>query len=205
MNDNRRLPGGVLVLPSAHACWPLLLLAGCATVAANGEAGRHGAERSTDSLTAEIRLAEPGPDEVVVVINNNAAFGNHAGIFAGGRLSDPAGSYRDVRAESPGWLRVSLADYVAYQMVDGLRIQVYRFTLPEAQFSEVVARLPEADSAAPLFCGAAVQNAIAGIGPFQSIETTWWTSPAELARRLASLTTDQQVSGTCLWPDGLPC
>ncbi|MCB1933997.1 MAG: hypothetical protein KDI45_16220, partial [Candidatus Accumulibacter sp.] len=120
-------------------------------------------------------------------------------------LSDPAGSYKNVRAKSPDWRRVSLADYVAYQMDDGLRIQIYRFTLSDQQFSAVVARLPEADSAMPLFCGAAVQNAIAGIGPFKSIEATWWTSPAELGRRLAPLTGAAHAAGVCLWPDGLPC
>lgn len=183
----------------------MLLLAGCVSVPENGASGQPVGERSPDSLSTEVHLVEPAANEVVVVINNNAALGNHAGIFAGERLSDPAGSYKNVRAKSPDWRRVSLADYVAYQMDDGLRIQIYRFTLSDQQFSAVVARLPEADSAMPLFCGAAVQNAIAGIGPFKSIEATWWTSPAELGRRLAPLTGAAHAAGVCLWPDGLPC
>lgn len=176
----------------------LLVLTACASVAGDGE-------RPVDALTAEIHLVEPRRNEVVVVINNNAALGNHAGIFAGERLSDPAGSYRNVRSQSPGWQRATLADYVAYQMVDGLRIQIYRFSLAKTDFDAVVSRLPEADGAPPLFCGAAVQNAIAGIGPFASIESTWWTSPADLARRLEPLTGEALAVGVCLWPDGLPC
>lgn len=205
MNSAKVVPGAGRRVLVAQLVVLAMLLGGCASRAENGEPGHRFGERSWDSLRTEIQLAEPAANEVVVVINNNAALGNHAGIFAGERLSDPAGSYKNVRARSPDWQRVSLADYVAYQMDDGLRIQIYRFTLSERQFSDVVARLPEADSALPLFCGAAVQNALAGIGPFAGIDATWWTSPAELARRLEPLTGGAKAVGVCLWPDGLPC
>jgi len=197
MNNAFRLSS--LVRPALPAL-PVLLLAACATAPGSGESGP-----SWDSLSTEVQLAEPGEHEVVVVINNNAVLGNHAGIFAGARLSDPAGSYRNVGSQLPDWQHARLADYVAYQMVDGLRIRVYRFTLPEPQFAAVVSRLPEADRALPLFCGAAVQNAIAGIGPFHGIEATWWTSPADLAGLLDSLTGTRHAAGVCLWADGRPC
>ncbi|WP_291992911.1 hypothetical protein [Candidatus Accumulibacter sp. ACC003] len=189
----------------APALW---LLVACATPPDPGDAPVAAGESSFDAANPAIHLADPGDNEVVVVINNNAVLGNHAGLFAGARLSDPAGSYRNVRAASGDRRPASLADYVAYQMVDGPLIRIYRFTLPPSQFAAVVARLPEADRAMPLFCGAAVHNAIAGIGPFKGLAATWWTSPAELARRLDSLIaappTEHSV-GTCLWPDGRRC
>ncbi|MCP5247931.1 MAG: hypothetical protein H6942_05215 [Candidatus Accumulibacter sp.] len=205
MNDYRRLPVLVHSVSRLRRLLPVLLLVACATPPGNGDAVKDAAERPLDGLGTVIDLADPGEHEVVVVINNNAVLGNHAGLFAGARLSDPAGSYQNVRSQRPDWRQPGLADYVAYQMVDGPRIQIYRFTLPEPQFSAVVARLPEADRGMPLFCGAAVQNAIAGIGPFKDIAPIWWTSPADLARLLDSLTGAQHAAGSCLWPDGLPC
>ncbi len=35
---------------------------------------------------ADISISEPAPNEVVVVVNDNALGGNHAGLFAGGCL-----------------------------------------------------------------------------------------------------------------------
>jgi hypothetical protein len=149
-------------------------------------------------------LAEPGADEVVIVINHNAAFGNHAGIFAGPRLSDPAGSYAYFRRAEPGW-QPRLQDYVRFQSSDGMHIRAYRFRLPAADFSAVLARLPVADEAKPLFCATAVQNSVAGIGPFAAIPQAGWTTPARLAERLDQLITSTAAAGACELPDGRPC
>lgn len=154
-------------------------------------------------LTA-IRLAEPGDEELAVVINANAVFGNHAGLFAGSRLSDPAGSYVSFRRQQPGWTP-SLADYVRFQTTDGPHIRVYRFRLAPDEIASIAERLPEADGAAPLFCAAAVQNAIAGVGPFAGIPRTGWTSPANVASLLDQLLTAAGNAGRCELPDGTPC
>lgn len=150
-------------------------------------------------------LDEPRKNEVIVVINNNAALGNHAGIFVGTRLSDPAGSYRNVRSHLTGWKRPSLNDYVDFQRVDGERIQTYRFALRESDLSAIAKRLPEADAALPLFCGSAVNNAIAGIGPFGSIKKVWWTTPAAVAEQLDSIIKNGPSVGQCVLPDGSSC
>ena len=159
----------------------------------------------TRSGIAAVRLDEPRGNEVVVVINNNAPGGNHAGIFVGARLSDPAGTYRLVRLKTPDWKQPSLADYVWFQMEDGRNIRIYRFSLNEEDLSAVAARLPVADRAMSLFCGAAVQNAIAGIGPFRTIEAIWWTSPTALAERLDALVGETHAAGACEMADGSPC
>ena len=150
-------------------------------------------------------LQEPRDDEVVVVINNTGGIGNHAGIFVGRRLSDPAGSYRFVRAKAKGWRRPTLNDYVGFQMVDGNHDQSFRFTLPEAEFSAIAARLPVADAAAPLFCAAAVNNALAGIGPFGEIKAVNWRTPAAVAEELEAILAANPGIGRCVLPDGSPC
>lgn len=149
-----------------------------------------------------IRLAEPAPDEVALVINANAAFGNHAGLFAGPRLSDPAGSYVALRQRQRDW-QASLADYVRFQSSDGTHIRVYRFRLEAEAFAAVTARLPEADRAAPLFCATAVHNAVAGIGPFSSLALAGWTSPIRVASLLDRLVA--AGAGACELPDASPC
>lgn len=151
------------------------------------------------------RLAEPGEREVVVVVNYNAPAGNHAGLWAGPLLADPAGSYRTIRARDPAWAGPSLADYVRYQMEDGDRVLSYRFTLPEPAFQAIRSRVGQAGPTTPLFCGAAVQNLIAGVGPFAAVPAVWWSSPAELADHLAPLHGRPDAPGVCQWPDGEAC
>ncbi len=151
------------------------------------------------------RLDEPGKNEVIIIINYNAITGNHAGLFVGNRLSDPAGSYKNVRSREPGWKRPGLNDYVGFQMVDGERIQTYRFTLQGAELAAITARLPEADAAMPLFCGSAVNNAIAGIGPFSNIKSVWWTTPAAVAEQLDVIIRKGPGIGLCVLPDGSSC
>lgn len=62
-----------------------------------------------------------------------------------------------------------------------------------------------AGSTAPLFCGAAVQNLIAGVGPFAGVPAVYWSSPAELAGRLTPLYGRPDAPGVCVWPDGESC
>ncbi len=157
------------------------------------------------SDSASIKLVEAGADEIVIVINNNAALGNHAGLFLGDRLSDPAGSYRHLRSASDGWQQPSLKDYVAFQRSDGERVEAYRFRLDESTRAEIAARLPEADAALPLFCGSAVNNAIAGSGPFAAIGKVWWTSPAAVAAELDAIIAADPALGRCELPDASPC
>jgi hypothetical protein len=181
----------------------LLALLLCACASTPPEAER---DRAQSVVPARgVRLEEPRGNEVVVVINNNAPGGNHAGLFVGARLSDPAGTYRLERSKTPDWKQPSLADYIGFQMEDGRNIRIYRFALNAAELSAIASHLQVADRAMPLFCGAAVQNAIAGIGPFHAIEAVWWTSPSALAQRLAALVGDVIAAGTCAMPDSSPC
>lgn len=197
-------------MPCPTRCCPglallVLLLTGCAQAPVAPGLPDHPLASGQQEAAAEaIRLAEPGPHEVVVVINRNAVFGNHAGIFAGARLSDPAGSYAYFRRAQPGW-QPRLQDYVRFQSSDGMHIRSYRFSLRPPDFSAVLARLPEADAAKPLFCATAVQNSIAGIGPFAAIPQAGWITPAQLADLLDQLITAHGVAGSCEFPDGAPC
>lgn len=154
---------------------------------------------------ASAALAEPAANEVVIVINNNAPPGNHAGIFAGKRLNDPAGSYLGTRAKDPDWPGPSLADYVEFQKEDGPRIQIYRFKLAASDFAALDARMASAGQTAPLFCGVAVQNLIAGLGPFKSVETVGWATPASIAELLDPLVASPALAGSCFLPDNRAC
>ena len=152
-----------------------------------------------------VTLPEPEANELVVVVNNNAFGGSHAGLFIGARLSDPSGNYAADRARDPAWRGPSLADYVDYQMHDGDKVLVYRFRLDPASFATVDARVRDWGGTAPLFCAAAVQNQIAGVGPFAAVGTVGWTSPAALAQLLDGLTIGATTLGSCLRPDGARC
>lgn len=153
----------------------------------------------------EIRLTEPGPDEVVVVINDNALGGNHAGLFAGPLLIDPAGSYVWMRQRDANWAGPSLADYAHYQTTDGPEVRFYRFHLQPGAFEAIRQRIREAGPTPPLFCASAVQNLLVEIAPFDSIAETGFTTPAALGRRLDALTRGADAVGECQKLDASPC
>ena len=154
---------------------------------------------------ATIRLAAPAANEVVIVVNNNSAGGNHAGMFAGAHLIDPAGSYFGVRSRDKDWTGPSLPDYVRYQMVDGNNIRVYRFAMDRPEFEAIQTRMADAGITPPLFCAATVQNIIAGVGPFKELGTVWWTSPSALADALNPVSHGPGTAGVCVMPDESPC
>ena len=152
----------------------------------------------------EVALPEAAPNELAVVINNNAMGGSHAGLFIGARLSDPSGNYVSDRSAIKGWRGPSLRDYVDYQMNDGDDVRVYRFLLEKADHATIDERVRIAGATAPLFCAAAVQNQIAGVGPFTGVAPIWWTSPAAVAQLLDSLLATR-VAGNCQRADGTRC
>jgi hypothetical protein len=146
------------------------------------------------------RLQNAGKSEVVVVINNNGVFGSHAGMFVGGELIDPAGNYELDRSIVPAWKGPSLSDYVKYQMGDGDNIRIYRFSVTQSIIDSMITRDIQSGNTLPLFCATAVQNTIAGLGPFTNIQSTTWVSPSGLATRLNGV-----GGGVCLRPDGKSC
>jgi hypothetical protein len=152
---------------------------------------------------ATIRLAEPAFDEAVVVINDNALGGNHAGLFAGDRLIDPAGSYFGVRREDKTWSGPTLADYARYQTTDGLKVRVYRFRLSPDAMVQLRQRIADAGPTPPLFCAAAVQNLLVDLAPFDAITRTGFTIPTALGKRLDALVSNGV--GECQQLDASPC
>ena len=153
---------------------------------------------------ARLGFSEPGKQEVVVVINYNMKM-QHAGMFAGGTLLDPAGSYLNVRGRKDDWPGVSLQDYVRFQLEDGPDVRLYRFTLPPAQFARIKARVDKAGTTMPLFCAAKVQNIMSGVAPFESLPNTWLVSPARLADYLSEIIVMNVGTGECQWPNGASC
>ncbi len=151
------------------------------------------------------RLAEPAANEAVIIINNNAVPGTHAGIFAGARLNDPAGSYVGTRSMDENWAGPSLADYVEHQKEDGDKILIYRFKMAPADFAALDARMAAAGPTPPLFCAVEVQNLVAGLGPFKSIPSAGWATPAGLARLLDQIIVSRVAAGECVLPDNQSC
>lgn len=152
-----------------------------------------------------VKLAEPASNEVVVVINDNAFGGNHAGLFAGKLLLDPAGSYVGVRGEDKTWQGPTLADYARYQTIDGPMIRFYRFRLPPQAFASIEQRIRASGPTPPLFCAVAVQNLLVGVMPFDSLHSTNWTSPTALGYELDVLTQGKAAAGECQKLDASPC
>jgi hypothetical protein len=179
------------------------LLAGCSHGPVSFDQDR---VRTADSVRKlGLAIAEPRADEVVIVINQNRMQVHHAGMFVGTRLSDPAGTYEHARAAEQDWKGVTLDDYVRFQLEDGDRIKLYRFTLTPDSFAAIEARVANVGFDLPLFCAAGVENRIAGIGPFSTIASVWWISPTGLAERLDPLVIGHSAVGSCLWPNGMPC
>ena len=154
---------------------------------------------------AKITIAEPAQNEVIVVVNDNALGGNHAGLFAGNQLIDPAGSYFGRRGVDKAWSGPTLADYARFQTVDGLKIRLYRFLLKPKAFSEIARRVRDAGPTPPLFCASTVQNLLAAAEPFDAVERVGWTTPAALGRLLDGLTRGEKAIGECQNLDASPC
>ncbi len=143
------------------------------------------------------RLPEPEAREVVVVVNANSFAGSHVGLFAGGRLYDPSGTYAWRRAEDRAWPGPSLADYVKFHLRDGPDVRLYRFPLARAEFDRVLGRIDKAGWSLPMFCAEDVQDILAGVGPFRQLEPGNWTSPARLAARLEAIAPAILVNADC--------
>ena len=150
-------------------------------------------------------VAEPLPNEIVVVVNYNAPPGGHAGMFAGSYMLDPFGGYAPKRSIDRNWRGPTLEDYVRYQVEDGPLVVLYRFALSPEQFVIIERNAKDVMFTLPPFCAAEVHNAIAGLSPFDSIPKQWWLSPAALAQELDPLTTGPHPVGICVWPNGTPC
>lgn len=190
-----------LVRPLACACASAVLLAGCATpsIVTQTPAPLFGV-----TYPRQLSLAEPGPTEVIVVINDNART-VHAGMWVGSQLIDPAGSYFSGHHARSDWHGASLADYVRFQLSDGPQVKLYRFKLPAEAFAQLQSRANRAGGTMPLFCASAVQNLLSGIVPFQSLSNTWLITPHALGERLDAILLQSDTSGACLWPNGASC
>jgi hypothetical protein len=191
------------------SCWINNLKLFCLLAATLGALPLHAEEAPNwhdDVLPdVQIKVVEPARNEVVVVINDNALGGNHAGLFAGKQLIDPAGSYFGRRGMDKAWPGPTLADYARFQTVDGLKIRLYRFLLKPGAFAEIERRVREAGSTPPLFCAVTVHNLLAGAMPFDAVERTGWTTPAALGRLLDGLTQGEAAIGECQNLDATPC
>ena len=150
-------------------------------------------------------IAEPAPNEVVIVVNNNAGFGTHAGMFVGSRLSDPAGGYVNTRQMVSGWNGPTLRDYIQFQLEDGNRVQTFRFVLAPGDIAVIDARVASAGMGKPLYCAADVRDQIAGVGPFKALVAGEWLSPAGLAELLLPYVEGPGAVGACVWANGVPC
>jgi hypothetical protein len=154
-----------------------------------------------------LRVPEPAPTELVIVINYNTPWGVHAGMFTGNFLNDPSGGYRARRRLfRDDWREPSLSDYVRFQMEeDGNHVVLYRFILTREAFEAIDRNARNSGRGAPLFCAADVYKTFAGLHPFETLSSRWWLSPAALAERLDALTQGPDAIGRCQWPNGAPC
>jgi hypothetical protein len=162
--------------------------------------------KTRDGKDSSSTVAEPLPNEIVVVVNYNAPLGVHAGMFAGSYMLDPVGGYSPKRSTDRNWRGPTLKDYVRFQMEDnGPIVILYRFAVSPEQFVSIERHARDVVFSFPAFCAADVLNVIAGVSPFDNIPKRWWLSPAALAQELDQLTTGPHPVGICVWPNGTPC
>lgn len=179
----------------------VMMLAACAPVPS---IPRDPAPLIGNGYPENLRLQEPGANEVVVVINDNVQM-VHAGMFVAQKLFDPAGSYLGTRGLDSQWQGTSLGDYVRFQLEDGPLVKLYRFTLEPEAFAQIKIRVEEAGITVPLFCAARVQNVVSGVTPFAAVPDAWFVSPSSLAYHLDLVVGGKKPSGACYWPDGSSC
>ena len=127
--------------------------------------------RSALSLHA-FNLPEPAAGEVVILINNNSGFGTHSGLLVGQRLSDPTENYSLQKSFEPGWEKPTPRDYVEHQVIDGLRVQIFRFKLNPANIRVIEESGAKSGITAPLSCAFEVRDEIANLGPFKTLKPT---------------------------------
>ena len=181
------------------------VLAGCASSSYRYPDELIHARSNGDYDAHTFKVPEPAADEVVVVINNNSGFGTHAGMFVGARLSDPAGNYGMLRRFELDWKGPTLRDYVEHQMIDGLRIQLFRFKLDPADIKIIDERVAAQGITVPLNCAAEVRDQIPNVGVFKALKPSGWLSPNELAEQLLPLIEGSTAVGQFTWPNGRPC
>ena len=179
------------------------VLAGCAHHVATRP------ETSAPALLVEgypdrLSMADVGAHEVVVVINNNIKM-LHAGMWAGARLLDPAGSYVATRGMNRSWPGANLPDYTRFQLEDGPQVKLYRFSLSPEAFARIAERVAKAGGTIPPFCAAKVRGVLSGIKPFQSVSDAFLATPAGLAEALDDILLAMPTAGRCQWPNGLSC
>ena len=133
-----------------------------------------------------------GLTTTVVINNNNAVIGTHAGLVVGSGkdavLYDPGGSYHNDDKGSGDALygrSVNLSDYIKYQKLDGPDVQTYTFPTTPAEEAAIKARIEGNGSRGPGYCAADTSRALDGIGPFKNLGTS--ATPSGLGRSLGGI------------------
>lgn len=142
--------------------------------------------RSDPSLHA-FNLPEAAADEAVILINNNSGCGTHSSLLVVQRLSDRTGNYFLQKSFEPGWEKPTLRDYVEHQMIDGLRVQIFRCKLNPADIRVIEESVAKSGFTVPLNCAFEVRDEIAHLGPFKALKPTGWLSPNALTEALLPL------------------
>lgn len=126
--------------------------------------------------TPIFRHRESSDELLLIMINNNAI--GHAGFMIGegnnAILYDPAGSYtgcyeRVCEDDAPThrgsgdyfpYPYFDWEDYLAYHRVDGPKVSVYEFIVPQEQAQRIRELSDERGGASPLYCATAVTDVL---------------------------------------------
>lgn len=144
-----------------------------------------------------VHLKDPGPTEIVIVVNDNdPIIGTHTGMYVGEEgLYDPGGFYE---RKSP-----TIGEYVATQVKDdGPIVRIYRFELSKSDFSQISgAYSASSNSGMPGLCSSNCGAMIRGTGPFRDLGGT--RTPHGMRNELDELV--RRKRGVCLQPSGQAC
>jgi hypothetical protein len=133
-----------------------------------------------------VKVAVQSPYKIIIVVNdNNRAFDTHAGLIMVSpttfQIYDPNGSFTllDIGGGSLNLFPVdglqnqrnAYEAYIRFQLIDGANVYTYKFNVSKQNFDAIETRILEETYGGILYCSTCVSSAVAGIGPFKTLES----------------------------------
>ena len=130
-----------------------------------------------------------------VVVSYDGGFGAHAAVYTsrgsegGPALYDPAGDYAyshgGGESDVVSGTDANLPGYIDYHMQADDSVAMYYFQTTQAEEEQIIKNALDLPYAPPGTCSKRTSTAIHGVGPFKSIDPTYF--PGSLASQLSYL------------------
>ena len=156
-----------------------------------------------------VKVAVKSPYKIIIMVNDNDRFGTHAGMImvspTSFQIYDPNGSFTfsGVAGGSLGLFPIdgidnqkrAFEEYIHFQLEDGKNVFIYKFFVSKKEYEEIEERILTESCGVVLYCSACTSSAIAGIGPFKTIESGIFL-PANLKKAMDKIGTPVRMVGS---------